>query len=87
MLSPAPHTVKCRERGRGHARGAADGGDAAFQSRHFSLERRHGGIGKAGIKIAVALQIEQIRHILRLFVNVGRALYDGGMRDSPVFGL
>ena len=46
------------EQDRGHSRRAADRRNAPFQRRDLALERRNGGVCKAGIKIAVRLQIE-----------------------------
>ena len=46
------------EQDRRHSRRAADRRNAPFQRRDLALERRNGGVCKAGIKIAVRLQIE-----------------------------
>ena len=68
------------ESGGGHAGSAADRRGAPLQRRNFAFKCGHGGVGKAGIKVAVSLQIEKVCHLLRVCVIIGRALRDG--RDA-----
>ena len=62
--------------------GKAEGGTAAVRRRHVVFKRRDGGVGEAGIEIAVRLQSEQIRHRLRAAVKKRGALGNG--RDAAL---
>ena len=61
---------------RGVTRRAAHRPDAAFQRRHPFGQRRHRGVGQAGIDIADLLQIEQFRGMFAVAEHIGRGLID-----------
>ena len=69
-----------------HSGSTAYTAHTAFKRGNLTFESRHGGVGKTGIKISVAFKVEQVCHILRLFIDVSRRLGYGRYASLACFG-
>ena len=61
--------------------GGAQRAHAALQRRDFLFHRRDGGVGDAGIHVAVRRKVEQLADVLGGIIGVGGALVDRQVVD------